>query len=142
MSELQTPRMLLGHHQPLKPCDPRRCGCLGIVLHITERKTWENADSEGHYAPDTLRTQGFIHCSTPTQILEVANAGFRGRRGLVLLCIDSGRVESEIRYEELNGKRYPHIYGPLNLDAVTGVLTFEPDENGKFRLPKELAHHS
>ncbi len=34
--------------------------------------------------------------------------------------------------------RFPHIYGPINLDAVIQVLDFEPDENGDFTLPTSL----
>jgi uncharacterized protein (DUF952 family) len=33
-------------------------------------------------------------------------------------------------------ERFPHIYGPLNLDAVTQVLPFEPSDDGLFSLPE------
>jgi len=37
-------------------------------------------------------------------------------------------------------KRFPHIYGALNPDAVIRVVAFEPDERGSFSLPADLAH--
>jgi len=63
---------------------------------------------------------------------------FKGQKGLVLLCIDSAKVKAEIRYEDIEGReKYPHIYGPLNVDSVIKVLNFEPNKNGRFKLPKE-----
>lgn len=81
------------------------------------------------------REDGFIHCSDPSQLLEVANALYKGERGLVLLCIDPAKVKTEIRYEKSGPEAFPHIYGPLNTDAVVAALPFEPDDEGKFRLP-------
>jgi uncharacterized protein (DUF952 family) len=109
-----------------------------LILHITTREQWERAKSTGAYRGDTLDSEGFIHCSTPAQVIPVANAFFRGQSGLVLLCIDSAKVQTEIRYEapEPGGEEaYPHIYGPLNADAVVRVLAFEPGADGTFALP-------
>jgi uncharacterized protein (DUF952 family) len=112
---------------------------MNIILHITQPEQWEQAQLLQAYRGDTLDSEGFIHCSTPLQVIKVANTFFRNQEGLILLCIDSSKVQSEIRYEGFEGERFPHIYGPLNIDAVFKVLDFEPDEDGKFELPKELS---
>ena len=111
-----------------------------MILHITVRAQWNAAREAGAYRGDTLATEGFIHCSEPAQVLGVSNAIFRGRQDLVLLCIDPGRIIVEIRYEAAPGtaERFPHIYGPLNLDAVTRVLPFSPQPDGSFHLPGEI----
>jgi uncharacterized protein (DUF952 family) len=110
-----------------------------VILHITEREQWDQAELAGVYHDDTLHSEGFIHCSTLQQVIQVANALFRAQEGLVLLCIAPDRVEAEIRYESTEGgERFPHIYGPLNIDAVIKALEFEPDEAGKFELPGEV----
>ena len=108
-----------------------------VILHIAEGPAWERAVAEGRYRGDTLDTEGFIHCSEPHQVIGVANAVFRGRRGLVLLAIDTARLASELRREALEpgAEEFPHIYGTLNVDAVVEVYTFEPEEDGTFRLP-------
>ena len=70
-----------------------------IILHVTTGKQWQQAKKAGAYRGDTLDTEGFIHCSTPRQVIGVANSLFKAQRGLVLLCIESDRVKAEIRYE-------------------------------------------
>lgn len=110
------------------------------IWHITKRQQWEQAQPAQVYRSDSLESEGFIHCSTPQQIIKVANAFFSGQPGLVLLGIDSQKVEADIRYEEVEGtERFPHIYGSLNTNAVIEVLDFEPGVNGQFELPKPLA---
>lgn len=108
------------------------------ILHITSRDAWRRALREGGYRAETLRTQGFLHASRPDQVVAVANALFRGRRDLVFLVIDPDRVRAEIRFEGVGGELYPHVYGPLNLEAVTAVLDFPPDAQGRFALPAAL----
>jgi uncharacterized protein (DUF952 family) len=115
----------------------RRENTMVIILIITTGKQWEQAKKMGAYRGDTLDTEGFIHCSTPRQVIGVANSLFKAQRGLVLLCIESDRVKAEIRYEGTK-EHYPHIYGPLNIDAVTKVVDFEPNQDGRFHLPKDI----
>jgi uncharacterized protein (DUF952 family) len=108
------------------------------ILHITQREQWEQAKLVGTYQGDTLDSEGFIHCSTPTQIIKVANTFFPNQKGLVLLLINSDKVDAAIRYEGVEGELFPHIYAALNVDAVFKVIDFEPGEDGLFRLPKNI----
>lgn len=106
------------------------------ILHITSRESWEQAQRRGVYHGGTLAAEGFIHCSKPHQAAGVANARFRGVTGLLLLRIDPSRVGPAIRYEESEpGEHFPHIYGPLNIDAVIDAVAFEPGPDGEFIFP-------
>ncbi|MEA3308214.1 MAG: DUF952 domain-containing protein [Chloroflexota bacterium] len=107
-----------------------------IILHITPRASWQAAQTEGSYYADSLETEGFIHCSRPSQIVGVANEFYRGQSGLVLLVIAAERVAATVRYEDCyaTGQQFPHIYGPLNLAAVLQVVEFLPQEDGIFEL--------
>lgn len=108
-----------------------------IIYHITGAVQWAAAQAQGHYIADSLHSEGFIHCSKPGQVIATASRYYASQSGLVLLAIAQARVESEIRFENLQGdpETYPHIYGPLNLDAVTAALPFEPGPDGTFSLP-------
>ena len=110
-----------------------------LIVHLTDEEIWNEAKRIGEYRPDSLTAQGFIHCSTPDQYVLVANYIYKGRKNLVLLSIDSSKVKPEIRYKSVGDRFYPHIYGPLNLDAVVKVpQKFRPRVDGTFNpLPEE-----
>jgi uncharacterized protein (DUF952 family) len=111
-----------------------------LIFHITSMPQWEQAQLAGVYQGDTLASEGFIHCSTLQQVEGVANRYFSGRTDLLLLCIASDQVQAEIKTEALVGdEAYPHIYGPLNLDAITQVLPWAPQLDGNFALPVAIA---
>jgi uncharacterized protein (DUF952 family) len=110
-----------------------------MIFHITQRARWDEAQRLRVYRGDTLDTEGFIHCSEADQVLRSANKFYTGQHGLVLLGIDPSRLHSELRYEPASdGQQYPHIYGPLNPDAVVQTLGFEPAADGRFALPPEM----
>ena len=113
---------------------------MAIMLHITQAEAWTQAQQAALYRGDTLEKEGFIHCSTPAQVVRTADRYFGGQYGLILLCIDPELVRAEIRYEASEpGQLFPHIYGPLAVDAVIEVVPFEPDSEGLFHLPEAIA---
>jgi uncharacterized protein (DUF952 family) len=103
-----------------------------FIYHIAEAADWAQAQRDGQYTISTrgrtLAEEGFIHASTAEQVPLVAGAYYRGVPDLVLLVIDTERVRPELRYEQVPGQPnpYPHIYGPLNLDAVLETRPFDP----------------
>ncbi len=112
---------------------------INSILHITTRAEWNAAQQTGEYRPASLDMEGFIHCSTPQQVLGPANAFYHGQHDLVLLVIDPAKLNADLRYEAADGDQFPHIYGPLNLHAVVDVVPFPPREDGTFTLPPSLA---
>jgi len=115
-----------------------------MILHITSKGEWAEAQSRGEYIAPSLKSEGFIHCSTQAQVLHVANAFYSGRTDLVLLKLDEARLKPELRWEPPAGSpaagisesdKFPHVFGPINLTAVTSVVDFAADSAGKFILP-------
>ncbi len=105
---------------------------------------WEEAKQTGSYTGDTLHTEGFIHCSQPDQLLRVANAPtnpFLGMSDLLLLYLDPTKLQAALRYEVPPGEQeaYPHLYGPLNIDAVVKAILFKPGDDGLYTLPADLS---
>ena len=108
------------------------------IFHIAVAREW--ADATTAYRPEDFEDEGFIHCSTASQVMKVARRLFRGRADLVLLRIDPDLVDPEIRLENLDGgdELYPHIYGELDLSAVTGLESLAVGGDGEFVTPTLL----
>jgi uncharacterized protein (DUF952 family) len=118
------------------------------IVHITSRLAWDDARKSGEYVAPSLKSAGFIHCSTYAQALPVAEKYYKGQTGLVLLVIDPSRLASGLKWEPSaegapppgvpDGDMFPHIYGPINLDAVVEAVDFNPGPNNHFSLPPSL----
>lgn len=104
-----------------------RAGLGGEILHLTTRAEWEAARASGRYAPPSLAAEGFIHFSDVTQVARVAAARFAGVPDLVVLCVPVDRLDAPLRYEtsDAGAERFPHLYGPLDVDAVARVVPFD-----------------
>jgi uncharacterized protein (DUF952 family) len=102
------------------------------IFHIARAEDWESAQAAGSYRVSTLGRSleevGFIHCSFAHQVEGTARMIYADEADLVLLEIASASLHAEIRHESPDGSddRFPHIYGPLNLDAVVSVKPFSP----------------
>jgi uncharacterized protein (DUF952 family) len=113
---------------------------MSIIVHIARKGEWEQVRDSGSYVTATFAAEGFIHCSLPGQVVPVANVLFKAQKDLVLLIIDSAKVDVEIKYENLEGgtELFPHVCGALPAQAVVTVLDFPPQDDGTFVLPGSL----
>jgi len=96
------------------------------IYHILPRADWKKAQKQGDYRPVSLAAEGFIHLSTRQQVPDTLARFFGGKTGLLLLCVDVSRLKPELRFDVADGQAFPHLYGPLNLDAVSNVVVIEP----------------
>ena len=116
-----------------------------MIFHITSRAAWDEAQKRGDYRAESFATEGFIHCSTLSQILPVANNFYKGQSGLVLLLIEPTLLASALKWEPPSGgtpppgvpvgDMFPHVYGAINLDAVVKVVDLNQNDDNKFILP-------
>ena len=118
-----------------------------MICHITTKSAWDAAQDRGVFRSPEFNDIGFIHCSTPEQVLFVANSLFAGRAGLVMLLVDEGKLNSPVRWEPAHNATgrlppvtqegfFPHVYGPINLDAIVKTVDLVPNEQGNFILPR------
>ncbi|HUJ61192.1 MAG TPA: DUF952 domain-containing protein [Kofleriaceae bacterium] len=111
------------------------------LFHIAAAAEWQAARATGVYRPASLDAEGFIHLSTDTQWEATARRFFRGRTDLVLLAIWAHRAD--IRFEQVDGVPFPHLFGPLAVADVLDACPLAPS----FEVPAEIAawrafHHA
>jgi glutathione S-transferase len=104
------------------------------LFHITTLEDWAGAVRTGAITMSTrgvtLAEEGFVHCSYDAQVGATAARFFGDLDEVVVLRIDPDRVTSPIVAEDLYGagEDFPHVYGPINVDAVTDVRVTSPLE--------------
>jgi uncharacterized protein (DUF952 family) len=110
------------------------------IYHLVPTDYWRGCDETLPYLPREFDRDGFIHCTRGLDLmLHVANTFYRDAPGdFLLLAIDEGLVSSEVRYEG----GFPHVYGPLNREAIITVYTMPRREDGRFSLPVGLESRS
>jgi uncharacterized protein (DUF952 family) len=111
-----------------------------IIYKITPASAWREAERQGVYrgSADDLR-DGYIHFSTAAQVAETARKHYFGQRGLLLVAVDADALGAALRWEpSRNDELFPHLYGELDLGAVTDILDLRARSDGTHDIP-ELA---
>lgn len=105
-----------------------------IIFHLLPAVTWQAQALAPAYHAETLATAGFIHCTRETErLVEVANRFYRQIPGeFVVLCVDTERLQAEVRWERADGHLFPHIYGPIAQTAIVDVVAFPRNLDGQF----------
>lgn len=93
-----------------------------FIYHIVLPEVWERFKDRPSYQPESLATEGFIHCSYPGQLEAVLERYYRNAEKVLILKIDTDKLLSKLVKEpSTNDEMYPHIYGRLNHNAVVGI---------------------
>ena len=102
-------------------------------LHLIPAEVWSCQEHGSLYFPDAYDQDGFIHLTIgSTNLMEVANLFYaQDDRDYLVLTLDKTKITSPVRFDDESG-RYPHIYGPLNVDAVIAVDPVRRDAGGAF----------
>ena len=98
------------------------------IFHLATVSAWRAAEGAGTYTVSTigldLADVGFIHCSQAEQVAGVHQRFYTDvSEPLLLLTIETDRLSAPWQLDEVTGQPlpFPHVYGPLNLDAVVAV---------------------
>ncbi len=91
-----------------------------LIFKIVGVEEWRAAEAAGVFAGAAVdRADGYIHFSTAAQAPETAAKWFEGRADLLLAAVDAEALGPALRWEpSRGGALFPHLYGPLALDAV------------------------
>jgi uncharacterized protein (DUF952 family) len=109
-----------------------------LIYKICRASAWREAERQGVFrgSPVDL-SDGFIHFSTAAQVAETARKHFFGQTGLFLIAVDADALGDALRWEtSRNDELFPHLYGELDLGAVTGVLSVRARSDGYHDIPE------
>ncbi len=133
-----------------------------MILHLVAKADWDALKDDQPYVAASLSSEGFTHCSAGEALmLDVANRFYRDQPGeFLLLEIDESKLTAEVKWEAPADPKpavdtppdakaeygeqpptavlFPHVYGPINRDAVVRVRTAARDADGAFTGFAEL----
>jgi uncharacterized protein (DUF952 family) len=102
------------------------------IYHLTTLEAWEKAAGKP-YRADSLDSEGFIHCSNADQVARSANRFYVGAADLLVLNLDADRLGAALRDEAAsNGEVFPHVYGPIEPDALVEICPMRRGTDGKW----------
>jgi uncharacterized protein (DUF952 family) len=94
-----------------------------IFYHITTPEVWASFSDKDYCSAASLETEGFIHCSYPSELEETLALHFKGVEKVLLLEIDPSVLTSKLVVEtSRGGLSFPHIYGVIKKSEITQVI--------------------
>ena len=110
-----------------------------LAYHGTPKKYFDSLDSSQPYVPEPFAREGFIHTTEGREAVSITLTKYykASEESWVVLYIDQDRVKSPVRYDD-PAEVFPHIYGPLNRDAIIAVMDIDRAPDGSFLKPEPL----
>lgn len=94
------------------------------IIHSVNKEEFENEIKFGKYGSLSIKKYGFIHCSDLDTYYLVAPNFRKDYSEIIILLIDTDKVEHEIKQEDVGGKDFLHIYGLLDRNAIVGIFLY------------------
>jgi uncharacterized protein (DUF952 family) len=111
-----------------------------VIYHIVPKSYFDSFPSDQPYLPEPYARDGFIHCTRGADLMVmVANRYYLNVQGeFLMLAIDVRALTAPLKYEALDPAvpfPFPHIYGPLNREAIIAVMALMRAKDGTFLVP-------
>jgi uncharacterized protein (DUF952 family) len=125
-----------------KPQETQRqagnAGTVRTIYKISPASAWREAERQGVYRGSAVDARdGFIHFSTASQVAETVRKHYFGQTGLFLIAVDADALGDALRWEpSRNDELFPHLYGELDLGAVTAILDLRAQSDGNHDIPE------
>ena len=118
----------MGRNDPRDQPEPS-----GPTYHLVPAEVWEAQRKGRNYRPEAFASEGFVHCTTASTTCWCRRTRYfrDDPRSYLALEIDLDAVAAPARFDDA-ARRYPHIYGPVDVAAVRRVLRAARSEDGTF----------
>ena len=109
-------------------------GGSSFIYVLMSPETLRDSTSTGVFAPESLQAEKFVHASPSNQLTRIANKYYLDNDTVHVAVVRKTKVAAPIKWEPATAGIYPHIYGPLNMDAVDQVIPFYKEDDGSFAI--------
>lgn len=110
-----------------------------IIYHLVPKRFYDKQTKNAVYLPKPFALDGFIHCTKEaSEMAKVANLFYKQEAGPhIYLYIDTQKLKAKVQYDDA-AKKFPHVYGGLNHDAIVAIKPANRDADRNFLPPDKL----
>ena len=110
-----------------------------FVYKICTKAEWLEAKTKGKFNGSKKDiVDGYIHFSDKGQLKGTLNKFFLNQKNLILLKIDTLKLNHLIYEQASNGNMFPHLYSSLDIFNVSNEYEIMSNEDGSHILPSNL----
>jgi len=107
-----------------------------FIYKICSKSELEEAKTKNKFEGSKKDLEdGFIHFSGEDQVEGTLKKYYTDQKELVLLKIDTLKLDHLIWEQASDGNMFPHLYSSLNLSSVIDEYELTFDEDGLHKLP-------
>jgi len=109
---------------------------LKYIYKIIDNKELQEAKLSGSYSGSSKDIQdGYIHFSAEEQVKRTLEKYYSKQNNLVLLKVETLKLDHLIWEQASDGNMFPHLYSKLEISNVVDEFEISLNEEGNHKLP-------
>ncbi|MDC0940547.1 DUF952 domain-containing protein [Candidatus Pelagibacter sp.] len=113
---------------------------LKYIFKIIDLDEWQNVKQSGTYLGSSKdKEDGYIHFSGEDQVKGTLEKYYSKQENLVLLKVETLKLDHLIWEQASDGNMFPHLYSSLDLSNVVDEYKITIGEDGSHNLPINLS---
>jgi len=109
---------------------------LKYIYKIINNEDWKKSKESGVYLGSSKdKEDGYIHFSGEEQVEDTLEKYYSNKKNLVLLKVDTLKLDHLLWEQASDGNMFPHLYSTLDLSNVVDENEIVLNDEGKHVLP-------
>ena len=112
---------------------------LKYIFKILDMDEWQKVKKLETYSGSSKDIEGgFIHFSGEDQVKGTLEKYYSKQKNLVLLKVETLKLDHLIWEQASDGNMFPHLYSSLDLSNIVNEFEISLDKNGTHKLPDKF----
>ena len=109
------------------------------IYKIINKNEWQTVKDSGTYLGSSKDLEdGYIHFSGEDQVKGTLKKFFYKQKNLILLKVDTLKLDNLLWEQASDGNMFPHLYSSLNVSSIINEFEIILEEDGSHRLPDDF----
>ena len=109
------------------------------IYKIINKNEWHKIKDSGPYLGSSKDLEdGYIHFSGEDQVKSTLKKFFDKQKDLILLKVDTLKLDHLLWEQASDGNMFPHLYSSLDVSSIINEFEITLEEDGNPRLPNDF----